>query len=445
MELFFTFISAIVAGTIVGLLPGFGMLNVMIIGLPFLMTLDVTSLLVFYTVTASITQFVGSVVATTTGVPGELSSIPACTEGPKLFEKNQGVQAIAYAAIGSFIGTSIIGVGLLYTLPYISDLATDFYGNTIQTVIFTSVILLMLVTTQNKFIHNFIMMCFGFALALIGTNVSSAGNRYNFGIPALSEGIPLVVLSIACFAIPQILQNFEKLDYTKIKHIPSMSLWEGIRTFPKYGMSSMRGTVIGTFAGLIPGIAFTMASMISYYSEKLLRTKNKTYDTTGDMHSLISAETSNNVAVLVAMVPVFLFGLPIMASEAMLVSLIERTGLNVGFNVLSQTQYFVPTVLLYLLAGVFGLVIAWFAANQILKIFKLPSNLLKTVLLLVLTLSVVYAGITQYSLGYYLVMFALLLPLGIALRKLDTSIILFAFLIFPQLEGSIRRFVLLNF
>ena len=113
MELFFTFISAIVAGTIVGLLPGFGMLNVMIIGLPFLMTLDVTSLLVFYTVTASITQFVGSVVATTTGVPGELSSIPACTEGPKLFEKNQGVQAIAYAAIGSFIGTSIIGVGLL--------------------------------------------------------------------------------------------------------------------------------------------------------------------------------------------------------------------------------------------------------------------------------------------------------------------------------------------
>lgn len=445
MELFLVFITSIVTGTVVGLLPGVGMLNIMIIGMPFLMNLDVTSLLVFYTVTAGITQFVGSVVATTIGVPGELSSIPACIEGPKLVEKDQGVQAIAFAAIGSLIGTSIIGVSLLYSLPYIADIATNFYGNTVQTVIFSSVVVLMLVTIRNKFIYNILLMCFGFALALIGSNVTSAGNRYNFGIPDLSSGIPLVVLSIACFAIPQVWQNFQQMDYTKVRRIPHLSLWEGIRSFPKYGMSSMRGTIIGTFAGLIPGIAFTMASMISYYFEKFLRLKRKTYDTTGDMHTLVSAETANNVAVLVAMVPVFLFGLPIMASEAVLVSLIERTGLNVGFNVLSSSQYFVPTVLLYLLSGLFGLVIAWFAANQILKIFKLPCNILKNVLILVLTLSVVYAGIMQYDLGYYLVMFAILLPIGLLLRKLDTSIILFSFLIFPQLEGSIQRFVLLNF
>jgi putative tricarboxylic transport membrane protein len=444
--LFITFPVAVVVGILVGLLPGIGMLNAMILCWVFLSQLDAVNLLVFYAVVASISQFVGSVVASTTGIPGELSSVPACIEGPRLFSKNQGINGIAMSAIGSLIGTTVVGVLVLLFLGHLSSTVLIFYNNNVQTVIFTSVMLVMLITTSNKFYINVLLMLVGIGLSLIGSSIEGTGSlRFNFGINELTHGIPLEILAITMFAIPQIVQHLALRDCRFIPEIPILPLVDGIKQFKQYMGASARGTVIGAITGLIPGLTWTLSSKAAYYFEKLIRKQRNVYKEDGDIHSLVSSETANNSGVLVAMIPVFLFGLPIMGSEAMLISLIEQTGVSVGFATLAAQEYFAPTVLMFLLSGILGVFIAWQGASLILKIFKLPDLIIKGVLLSLLMVSVLYAGYLSQELVYYSIIFLALAPVGLLLRKFDTSIILFAFLVYPRFEGSLIRFFVLNF
>jgi TctA family transporter len=188
-----------------------------------------------------------------------------------------------------------------------------------------------------------------------------------------------------------------------------------------------------------------MSSSISYYLEKRLRTKQGSYQTDGDMHTLVSAETANNVAILVALIPLFLFALPVGPAEAMILNLIERSGVFISAGSLAADQYFYPTIFAFLLSGVVGLMFAWFGAQHVMKKYKLPSNLLKSVLICALLLSVAYGGLESHSVGAYLVMLGVFTAIGMALRNYQTEIILFSFLIFPMLEGSAIRFFMIYF
>lgn len=443
-----TFFVAVLAGIVVGLLPGIGLLNTMIILWIFLSGLDAVNLLIFYVTLASITQFVGSVIATTTGVPGETSSIPACIEGPRLFNNGQGTDAIAMAAIGSLFGTAVVGVLLLFSLPYINNLALHYYSNTAQTMIFLFVFLLILFTTANKFYVNVLLMLLGIGLALIGSDMMSGGGttiRVNFGIDNLKQGIPLEVLAISIIAIPQVLKHLVDISYQSMPKIAKTKFTEMLKKYIKYSGAGARGTLVGVFTGMIPGAAHTMSSLVAYQSEKFLRTKKKTYSDSGDMHSLVSAETANNAGVLISMIPVFLFGIPILGSEAVLINLIEMSGVPVGFGTLAASEFFIPTVIFFLLSGVLGTVVAWQGANFILKLFKIPGYVIRSVLILALIATVLYVGAISYNLIYYIVLLCVLTPIGILLKKHDLSIVIFSFLIFSMLEGSLVRFVVLNF
>jgi TctA family transporter len=163
------------------------------------------------------------------------------------------------------------------------------------------------------------------------------------------------------------------------------------------------------------------------------------------MHSLVGAETANNVAILVALIPLFLFSLPVGPAEAMILNLIEGSGVFIGAGVLAADQYFLPAVIAFLISGLFGVVLAWQGAKHVLKLFKLPANLLKSVLLLALVASVVYAGYLNHSILTYLVLLGVFTVIGLALRKYQTEVVIFSFLIYPMLEGSLVRFYFINF
>lgn len=441
-----TFAFAVGVGAMIGILPGLAKSHAILMCYFFLQGLDATNLLIFFVVVGSISQFMGSVVATTTGIPGETSSIPAAREGPMLVAKGQGVEALSMAAIGSFFGTAVFGFLLLFFLQDIAGMVTSFYNNSVQTVIFVLVAILLLITTNNRFFINLLLLLFGAALSMVGTHhATSTMLKFNFGIETLFGGIPLVVMGIGLVAIPQILRHFTNIDYNKIQGIQQLSLWRGLTLYPKYFWAGIRGTIVGSFAGLIPGSGMTMSSTIAYFLEKKLRISRKTYKTDGDMHSLVGAETANNVAILVALIPLFLFSMPVGPAEAMILNLIEQSGVFIGVGVLSADQYFLPAVIAFLISGVFGVVLAWQGAKHVLKIFKLPSNLLKSVLLLLLVLSVVYAGYLSHSIPTYLLLLGVFTAIGLALRKYQTEIVIFSFLIYPMLEGSLVRFYFINF
>src|SRR5210317_718732 len=91
-------------GYLSGLIPGIGLVILLLVSYPMLITWDLFHLLLFYMSAASAAQFSGSVIATTMGIPGESSSLPAVKEGNAMFYSGRGHLAISSAAMGSTLG-----------------------------------------------------------------------------------------------------------------------------------------------------------------------------------------------------------------------------------------------------------------------------------------------------------------------------------------------------
>jgi TctA family transporter len=440
------FLCAIIAGVIVGLIPGVGMLGLMIISYPWLIGLPVQDLLIFYAVAGGTTQFVGSVIASIFGIAAESSSIPACVEGPRLFLRGQGPQSLSACSIGSLFGAISISVILLAVIPYVSNLVNVFYNNHVQLALFSAVMLILMISGRNRFRDNLWLVILGCLLSMIGTGAQfTVEPRLTLGIDALNDGLPFVSVALAIFALPQILALLDtKIDITKV-HIQNFSLWQGLKSWSSMWTTSARGTAIGTVTGLVPGMTTILASNLGYTFERWLRRRHGVYRTDGDMQSLVSAETANNSAQLTSMLPLFLFGIPIVGSEAVLLNLMEHTGIQIGFNTLMLNDMFTTVTLSYILAAVIAAVIAWQGAKYLVLIYRIPTWMLALTLALISVISVAIAGWSAYNLWLYLAVFFVLLPIGIMLRRYDTSLVVFAFLVYPFFEGAAMRFAIIYF
>ena len=441
MELLF--LSALIVGIVVGLIPGFGLFSALVTLYPLLVILSPLEILVFYAVMGSASQFSGSITASVLGVAGEASSVPATKEGPLLFSKNQGPDAIGFAAIGSVIGTFLVSGILYFGIDKISNFLSIFYNNDAQTFLFFSVLLIILISGTNKLWLNMVYVIFGFFLANIGLQ------RYfveplTFGIDSLSTGIPFISLALGLYSLPQVYFALSQITDSNRREIKSSKFFETLRKFKSVWKSSIRGSLIGMFAGMTPGLTTILSSNLSYSVEKYLRKRKKEYDHTGDINCLVSAETANNSGFLTSLLPLVIFGIPIIGSEAMILNLIEQGGTAVGLKTLMSDGMFETVIIFYLLAGIISLFIAWQGARYCLLIYNIPKNILLTI---IITISFFSVAVYSFNSTSYLLNFVLLfsfLALGYLLRRTDTSPVLFAFLIYPFLESTLYRFFIIH-
>ena len=87
--------AGILLGLVAGVLPGIGNVITLILVYPFITDFDLFQIVLFYMCLAGAAQYTGSVVATTLAVPGETSSLPAVTEGHRMFLSGRGNYAIS--------------------------------------------------------------------------------------------------------------------------------------------------------------------------------------------------------------------------------------------------------------------------------------------------------------------------------------------------------------
>ena len=100
-------------GLIAGMLPGVGNVVTLMLVYPFVTDFTLFQIILFYVCLAGAAQYTGSVVATTLAVPGETSSLPAVTEGHRMFLDGRGNYAISNSAIGSFVGAGLASLIML--------------------------------------------------------------------------------------------------------------------------------------------------------------------------------------------------------------------------------------------------------------------------------------------------------------------------------------------
>jgi len=334
LPIIFSSLFGLIAGIIAGTLPGLGILATVLCSIPILTEFTATQILTFYISLIISSQYFGSVMATFFGVPGEITSLPATAAGYPFQKKNKAILAILIAAIGSLFATIFTVIFLNANMQWIQK-QTWVFSNKVQ-LAFCCLVIFYLIFSDKKYLQNVTLIFFGLVLGTIGNIHYEPRYNYTLGISSLSLGIDKNFIILMCFVVPQLflhtknnkIHNTSHPQYKKsflLYHVDALCLWFKLKR------SWLRGSIMGCVSGLLPSVGTSMSSNFSYTLEKSF-TKRKS------LH-LMSAESANNSAMITSLVPLILFGLPIVASEAVILTLMNSKGLPVGLNWFMSTEH----------------------------------------------------------------------------------------------------------
>lgn len=416
-------------GFLAGLLPGIGTSTMIVIFFSFLLHLDVLSLLVFYASLINASQYAGSITAFVFGIPGENSSLPIIELRDKLREDGHSAEAIAFTAIGSFIGAMVIFVFTLCILDAAAEY-TFYLKSTVAAATGVIGITLAILFANNKIWASFLLVIAGWFLSKIGIDQTTQKEFMTFSNDYLRGGIPNITVLLGLFALP----NFLKFAGMKIANsqpieIDFVSRLTGWRT---QIIVILRSSVTGFILGLIPYVGTNLSSSIAYYVEKWFRPKDH-------LSQAVAAESANNAASISVLIPMLLFGIAIQIGEGMILDLISMNSRALSWTTVSTMM---PTLAgMIVLSNLISLIIAWPLVVYSIRFMERFGNYMPLALGFICAYTAWALGDQSLQGWYYLICLAIFCGLGFLIRKLDTMPLVFAFLLQDTLEPAIIRTV----
>ena len=115
----------VLLGTFVGVLPGIGPAMALALLLPVTYGLDVTQALIMFAGIYYGGMYGGSTTSILLNTPGESASVMTAIEGNKMAKRGRAAQALATAAIGSFIAGTIGTLLVAFFTPSIATWAVE--------------------------------------------------------------------------------------------------------------------------------------------------------------------------------------------------------------------------------------------------------------------------------------------------------------------------------
>ena len=413
----------LIAGIFSGIIPAAGNFTAMIICLPIILSFSINELILFYMVLASTSQYFGSITAILFGIPGESSSIPAVLESRMLPWKDK-LLALNLSTIGSFIGSVIVFICLLLFSTQIETVVSKFYSSYLISFLLAITAVMVCTTLDNKWLSNFINFGLGILLNYIGFN-QFFGTSITFGISYLASGLPFILVVVMFLGIPEAIKSMHG------KVAPALATFI-LKLQPPPLIVTAWSVVIGSVAGLIPGLTTDASSNISYSLAKFLKHAK--------IHQIYASETANNAGAVTQILPLLLFGIPILGSEAMLLTLLVGKGFTVTDFPMSEILQ--STWWWFFTANITAVVLC-FAITKILTKRTLDLWWTGLVTIVLMVVAILDEGYQNSLLEQYFVVSLILLPMMLLLKNRNNMPLVFGFMISDNLvEATFRSYFL---
>ena len=201
--------AGVLAGTVIGILPGLGGIACVAILLPFIYTLDVHTAMILLVGSLAVVHTSDTITSVLIGTPGSAAAAATILDGHPLAKQGQAARALSAAFLSSMIGGLIGAVFLTLSLPIARPLV----------LLFGSPELLMLCVLGLSFagfltggapLKGGLAACLGLLLGSVGSAPADAVDRYTFDQLYLFDGIPLVGVALGIFGIAEIIDLLAK-------------------------------------------------------------------------------------------------------------------------------------------------------------------------------------------------------------------------------------------
>ena len=429
-------------GTVVGALPGLGPSAGIALMIPLTFGMPHVSGLCLLTGVYLGTMFGGRITAILINTPGDAPAIMTTLEGYPMMLQGKGGLAMGVSAVSSFIGGLFGLCVLIFFAPVVSEYSIYLGAPEYFLLMLMGLSTIILLAGEDVF-KALIMASFGVLVSTFGADFISGYIRFAF-VPELIEGIDFVAIIIGMYGVGEVIYNLEKRIAMKLGK-PSLNIREYIpdlKAVKEGAPAILRGSALGTFIGVIPGLGATVATFLAYTMEKRVSRHPEKFGK-GHIPGLASPEAANNASEPGALIPLFTLGIPGSGGTAVLLGALIMFGLQPGPLLMMKSADVVwGTIAGLVIANVFLLMSNVLMIPLFINLIRIIQNYLASV---VLALCVVGAFSLSYSV--FNIWIALIFGIiGYLMRKNNypTGPFILAVVLAPLAESYFRQAVMLG-
>ena len=320
-------------GLVVGILPGLGGTSGLALVLPFVYSLEPSYALAMMIGVLAPTTTSDTFPAVLMGIPGTAGSQATVMDGFPLSKKGMAARALSAAfcssLMGGIFGAFILSISIYYAIPIIMA-----FGFGEQFLLIILALLMVGALTGENFIKGVTACILGLIIGSIGSAPITGDLRFTFGTLYLVEGVPIVIVGLGLFALPEIVGLLDSKGAIA-KALKNEEGWfRGIKDVFKNWFLVLRCSSIGCIVGALPGLGGTVVDWIAY--SHLKQTSKDTSDIgKGDIRGVIAPESANNAKEGGALIPTLLFGIPGSGNKVLLLGGFILIGIEPGLEMVT--------------------------------------------------------------------------------------------------------------
>ena len=435
-------LAGVIMGQFVGAVPGIGPVMATAIAIPFTFGMDPLAGIGFLVGINKGGLVGGAIPAVLINTPGTPDAAATALDGYPMAQQGKPLKATKMALYSSVTGDTFSDIVLITVSAPLAILAlrmgpVEVLG--LMLLAFAVIASLM----GASIARGLAAAALGLLAAMVGTDPEHATPRFIFGNYEVYDGLPLAAVAIGMLAISELLARLARTRSAQAAtiDIPRDQLPEDRRvSFAEYWacrFTMLRGAVIGTLIGALPGIGSTAAAFMSYASAKQVSRDRASFGR-GNIHGIAAAESANSAVMGANMIPMLTLGIPGSVSAALIVSAFMIHGVQPGPFLFEQQGRLIYGLFgAMILANVMNLLVGQVGMRLWVRVITAPESFVLTSALLLCFVGVSLAAGGLFGIGVMLA-FAIL---GFVMTAFGFSVVVFiiAFFLGPRFEISLSQ------
>jgi putative tricarboxylic transport membrane protein len=221
-------------------------------------------------------------------------------------------------------------------------------------------LVLSIALASGSIINSLAMVVLGLLFGMVGSDVITGSPRFTLDLPEYADGLNFVAVAVGIFGVAEILRNLEN-EHTRSALITAVShLFPTREDWNRMAAPILRGTLLGSVLGVLPGGGAILASFASYTVEKRASKTPQEFGK-GAIEGVAGPESANNAAAQTSFIPLLTLGIPANPVMALMIGAMIIQGIVPGPNVASEQP-----------ALFWGIIASMWIGNVMLVILNLP-------------------------------------------------------------------------
>ncbi len=390
-SLLFMMLIGVLAGLVMGLIPGLGGTAAVAILLPVTFGMEPAAALALLIGALAVVHTSDTVSAVLLGAPGSASASVTMLDGYSMARKGQAKRALSLAFLSSMAGGIIGAIGLTLAIPLARPLVLSFASPELFMLTVLGVALAA-VLSRGNLIKGLVSGLLGLLVGMIGIAPTTAEERFTFGSLFLGDGLSIVAVALGVFGLAEIASRASKRRADG-KPVEVTGGWgSGIREWLTHWSQVIRGSLIGIAAGVLPGVGATAGTWMAY-GQAVATAKDKSQFGKGDPRGIVGPESANNSVEAGDLIPTFLFGIPGGVPSALLLGMLLTYGIQPGPNIIGEHLDLMYLIIwTFAIASVLGALLCFVAVRPLASLTKVPFAILSAGLVVIMLLGAFQEG-----------------------------------------------------